>query len=92
MKLWTVWVEYGATGEGQTLMALISHAKNVRDAKAQFALQFNDFFASGAEAAGGVVVNEVTQYLFSPRALDAAKRAEGRATIRLTGSLHLNCS
>lgn len=92
MKLWTVWTEYAATCEGRTLMASILYAENKRDAKAQFALQYGDFFAAGAEAKKGVIMNEITQALFSTGAFDAAKRAEGRAMIRLIGSLHVNYS
>ena len=40
MKLWTVWVDYGATGEGRTLMARIGYAEDEADALAAFAKVF----------------------------------------------------
>ncbi len=36
MKLWTVWQDYGATGEGRTLMARIAYAQNAQEAVAGF--------------------------------------------------------
>lgn len=35
MKLWTTTVEYGASGEGETMMAWIGHAENAAEAKAE---------------------------------------------------------
>jgi hypothetical protein len=92
MKLWTVWQDYFATGEGRTLMARIGYAENEQDALAGFGREFDPYFASGAEALEGVHENEVTQALFSPAALNRAREMEGRATLELAVRFHFNFS
>ena len=92
MKLWTVWQDYFATGEGRTLMACIAYAKNEEEAIAAFGRHFNPYYALGANALEGVHENEVTQALFTPRTLDSAKELEGRAMLQLAGSFHFNFS
>ena len=73
MKLWTVWQDYGATGEGRTLMARVAYAENEEEALAGFGRAFDLFFASGAKALEGVQENEVTQALFAPAAFQRAR-------------------
>lgn len=92
MKLWTVWQDYFATGEGRTLMARIGYAEDEQDARAGFGRRFDTYFASGAEAPEGVHENEVTQALFSPAALRRAREMEGRATLELSARFHFNFS
>jgi hypothetical protein len=90
MKLWTVWQDYGATGEGRTLMARIAHAENAQDALAGFGREFDPYFASGAEAFEGLQENEVTQELFAQALLTRARQMEGRATLELSARFHFN--
>ena len=90
MKLWTVWQDYYATGEGRTLMARIAYAENAREALAGFGREFDPYFASGAEALEGVQENEVTQALFAPAALKRAAQMDGRATLELAARFHFN--
>lgn len=90
MKLWTVWQDYFATGEGRTLMARISYAENEQDALAGFGRKFDPFFASRATAIEGVQENEVTQALFAPAAFKRARQMEGRATLELAVRFHFN--
>lgn len=90
MKLWTVWQDYGATGEGRTLMARIAHAENAQEALAGFGQEFDPYFADGAEALEGVHENEVTRTLFAPEALRRVRQMEGRATLELSARFHLN--
>jgi len=92
MKLWTVWQDYGATGEGRTLMARVAYAENEEDALAGFGREFDPFFASGAKALEGVQENEVTQVLFAPAAFQRARQMEGRATLSLSARFHYNFS
>ena len=33
MKRWTVWLDYFATGEGRTFMALVTYAETAEDAR-----------------------------------------------------------
>ena len=40
MKLWTVWIDYFATGEGRTVMAWVGYAGKEVEARAGFAKQF----------------------------------------------------
>ena len=49
MTLWTVWQDYGATGEGRTLMARIAHAESAQEALADFGREFDPYFCAGAE-------------------------------------------
>ena len=92
MKLWTVWQDYGATGEGRTLMARIAYAENAQDAVADFGREFDPYFADGAQALEGVSDNEVTRALFAPAALGGARQMEGRATLVLSARFHFNFS
>lgn len=92
MKLWTVWQDYGATGEGRTLMARVAYAETELEALAGFGREFDPFFASGAKALEGVQENEVTQVLFAPEALKRARQMEGRATLALAARFHYNFS
>jgi hypothetical protein len=90
MKLWTVWQDYGATGEGRTLMARIAYAENAQEAVAGFGREFGPYFASGAEALEGVPENEVTKALFARAVLRRARQMEGRATLELSASFYFN--
>ncbi len=63
MKLWTVWRDYSATGEGRTLMARIAYAENAQDALAGLGREFDSYFSSGAGVLEGVQQNAVTQAL-----------------------------
>ena len=90
MKLWTVWQDCGATGEGRTLMARIAYAENAQDALAGFGRQFDPYFASGAEVLEGVQQNAVTQALFADAALERVRQMEGRATLELAARFHFN--
>lgn len=92
MKLWTVWQDYGATGEGRTLLARVSYAENEQDARAGFGREFDEHFVSGAEALEGVHENEVTRSLFAPAALKRAREMEGRATLELSARFYFNFS
>ena len=92
MKLWTVWQDHYATGEGRTLMARIAYAENAEEARAAFVREFDPYFAIGAEALEGVQENEVTGALFAPAALHQARQMEGRATLDLVARLHFNFS
>lgn len=91
-RLWTVWLDYFATGEGRTMMAVIGYASNEDEAKALFFKQFGEWFALGCEAGVGIVHNPVIQYLFSPVALQTMTQSEGLANIVAHASVHLNAS
>lgn len=90
MKLWTVWMDYGATGEGRTLLARVAYAENEQEARAGFVREFDEHFTSGAEAREGVVENEVTRALFAAKALKRAREMEGRATLELSARFYCN--
>lgn len=90
MKLWTTTVAYGASGEGETLMAWIGHAENAAEAKAELIKVFNSFHGAFSVSVEGVVRNEVTALLFSEEALRMVEKMEGRATVRLHAALHFN--
>lgn len=92
MKLWTVYSDYCATGEGRTIHALITYAETKEDALEKFSQTFDKFWALGADAEEGIVKNEVTQYLFSDKVLERVIEIEGRANIKLSAEYHFNFS
>lgn len=92
MKLWTAWSEYYGTGEGRTVMALITYANNLEDIVLKFHRQFGTFYSIGCEAEEGVVRNTYTRHLFSESLLHAVETAKDRANIELYASSHFNFS
>ena len=90
MKLWTTTVEYGASGEGETLMAWIGHAEDAAEAKAELIKVFNAFHGAFGMSVEGVARNSVTELLFSEDALQMLERLEGKATVRAHAMLHFN--
>lgn len=92
MKLWTVWCDYFATGEGRTLAAWIGHAETQSEAIELFAEKFNPYFSRGGQAEEGVAANEVVSFLFSQSALESLKGHEGVAFIDAAASVHINMS
>lgn len=92
MKLWTIYSDYSATGEGRTIQALITYAENEQEAIEKFGKVFDEYFARGAEAVEGVVENELVKYLFSEEVLKEAKSMEGRANVKLSSEFHFNFS
>lgn len=92
MKLYTVYSDYGATGEGRTIQALIAYAENEEEAIEKFGKTFDPYFARGAEAKVGVVENEITTYLFSPLVLKEMKKLEGKAMAGIHAEFHFNFS
>jgi hypothetical protein len=89
-SLWTVWLDYYATGEGRTQMAFIGYAEGEQEALSKFGKEFGEYFASGAEVKRGVFMNEVTRALFSSRVLSSVRKLEGRANVVLSASWHYN--
>lgn len=92
MKLWTVWLDYGATGEGRTLAARVAYAESEQAALDGFEKVFGDFYAQCAYAAEGVVDNGVTQALFAPDTFKRVPELEGRANLDLFAQYHFNFS
>ncbi len=92
MKLWTVWLDYFATGEGRTFFARIAYAEKAEDAIAKFGEAFDPHFARGADAEEGVVENDVVRFLFAPTVLEQARRLEGKANLVVEGRFHFNLS
>jgi hypothetical protein len=90
MKLWTVWSDFGGTGEGRTLVARIAYAEDERGALHGFEGVFGDYEARGAECAEGVVDNNVTRALFAHETFERLRELEGRANVDLFAKFHLN--
>jgi len=90
MKLWTVWLDYFATGEGRSLMARIAYAETAERAREGFEARFGDYFAQGASVAEGVVCNGVTERLFAPSALEHLQSLSGQAALTLEGYYFFN--
>lgn len=92
MKLWTVWLDYFATGEGRSYMAYIAYADTAEQAREGFARLYSDYYAEGAGVDEGVVRNRVTELLFSQQVLDVVESLSGEAAISLNGHFFLNRS
>lgn len=90
MKVWTVTLDYHATGEGRTLFGWLGYAENRKEALRCFGKAFDPYFAKGAEVHEGVVDNPVVRQLFSRDALAQVLRLSGKATVELSGRLHFN--
>lgn len=90
MKLWTVTLDYYATGEGRTFFGWVGYADAEKDAVQSFGRVFDPFFAHKASASEGVIQNSVTALLFSPRALEEVRKLEGLGSVTLHGELHFN--
>ena len=90
MKLWTTTVEYGASGEGETIIAWIGHAENAAEATLGLIDVFGAFHGAFGVSVEGVVRNPVTRLLFSKEALRTLESLEGRATVRAHAMLHFN--
>lgn len=90
MKLWTVSLDYHATGEGRTLFGWIGYADGEQSAIDRFGQAFDPYFARGANAAEGIVEDRVVCHLFSQQALQEVRQLNGCGNLELVGSLHFN--
>jgi len=90
MKVWTVCVDYGATGEGRTLMARIGYAEDERHALTLFEKAFDPFYARSAEVSEGVSDNDVVRALFPAQTLEWVRQHVGRANLDVSGRFHFN--
>lgn len=91
--VWTVTAEYGATGEGQTVMAYVGWAETESEAKNGFLKEFDPFFALGCVPEKGIVKNAITAQLFSDIALEKMREIERRrGALTAQASLHFNFS
>lgn len=96
MKLWTLTVDYAATGEGMTLIAFVTYAKDEDQLERKFVLEFGegyDFYLNGATIKEGFDKNNnVVKLLASRRQIDMLERAVSNANIVWADSFHLNYS
>ncbi len=92
MKLWTAVNHYEATGEGVTIQALITYAKDKNDMIDKFKAIFGDYFSTFATYTEGVSNDPHLEYLFSHKILEQVKKAEGEMNIALFSEIHLNAS
>lgn len=90
MKIWTTYGVYGATGEGETVMACLGHAENAQQAKAAFVAIFGEFFGHFAVAVEGVLRDRINGLLFSDELLKTVEGLEGKATVVAHAKLHIN--
>lgn len=92
MKLWTIESDYGGTGEGRTIQALITYAENEAQAIEIFGKVFDTYSTLGATATEGVVKSEITEYLFNHKLFESVLNMEGKANVNLSAQLHFNYS
>jgi hypothetical protein len=92
MKLWTVWLDYFATGEGRIYLARVAYAETAEQARQGFEACFGTHYADGASVAEGMVRNSVTELLFSPHLIERLEDLTDRAAITLESCFHFNLS
>lgn len=92
MRLWTVWCEYFATGEGISYSAIIGYAKSAKQAKKMYESRFGEYLAIGCEAKEGVVKNAITKFLFSDEVIKTLKKGEKKADLFAYAEYHENRS
>lgn len=91
ISLWTAAVDYFATGEGRTMMALICLSPDEAGARKQFGIAFDPFFAQGCTVERGVARNQITQFLWSSEALDYFEQLKSGG-IEAKSTFHFNLS
>ncbi len=64
-QLWTAWLNYGATGEGQTITACICYASSEKQMRELISVRYGSWFSENCEVAPGILSNEVTEYVES---------------------------
>lgn len=89
-SIWTVWVDYGATGEGQTWLVWIGYALDEAAARKSFSDRFGEFFAQFCEIETGAVLNQVTERLLPPGTAELLEGANGKAQAEFYAHMHLN--
>lgn len=87
-KIWTVWLDYLATGEGRTKMACIVLAEDESAAITKFQDRFGEYFAQGCQAEEGLQRNAVTKLLFSKAVMDSLEEARAKGQIEAFASLY----
>ncbi|MEP7297664.1 MAG: hypothetical protein ABI702_21410 [Burkholderiales bacterium] len=92
MDVYTGWLDYGATGEGRSLVAYIGWAENPDRLRERASVVFGEFLGQGLEVAEGVVANPVTSALFSTTVFDQLRRLGRRANIKCHALMHFNLS
>jgi len=89
MKLWTIMSDYSATGEGRTIVGLITYAEDRDDAKKRWKEQvpeyYIDFIYEGIDSD-----NDLSNTLWSYSALSRA--ASGNCNINMLSRIHYNYS
>lgn len=91
--LWTAWSDYFATGEGRSIMACITYARDEAEIRKRFAKTFDDWFEKGCEAAPGVVHNEYTAFLWSEAVLKYIEQTgENRGWVDAHAWVHVSFS
>lgn len=88
--IWTVWADYGGTGEGQTWLVWIGYAVDAAEARQSFTDRFGDFFARFCEIKAGVVLNEVTERLLPRGTAERLEGANGKTQVEFYVHMHLN--
>lgn len=92
-QLWSAWLGYGATGEGETLTAFISYATSESQMRELIMQRYGSWFAENCEIAPGVVINEITRYLWNQEALTNFERVGRlRGKLEAYSKIHINFS
>lgn len=91
--IYTVNCDYGATGEGQTYMVVITYANDEEAALGAFKTKFGDWFAIGAEVHEGLKFDFAgAELLISKAARKALQEWNGRVHLHFAASVHVNGS
>jgi hypothetical protein len=91
--LYTAWCDYFGTGEGRTMIGLITKARDERDMREIVHHQLGEFWSVYANVAIGVVRNEVTERLWSSGVFEFLERSGADAGMVMAKcELHANFS
>ena len=88
MELWRVWAEHCATGDGLTVMALVTYAEDPLQARIAFERRFGPIHARVACVEPGVVETASTRCLFARETLRRVRSGPPWSAFELSGCLH----
>ena len=93
-QLHTAWCDYFGTGEGRTLLALVTYARDEAHMRQLVRERLGEFWSVFAQVEAGVARNEVTQRLWPAAVLEflEGSASDQAGVISAKSELHVNFS
>jgi hypothetical protein len=92
-RLWTASGNYFATGEGHSLVAYIGYAVSEENLREEIERVFGEFWANNCDVLPGLIRNDVTEFLWSDKALARLERCQSQAGVLVASArIHVNMS